>query len=349
MVEFTFGEIEAVLARLYEIAEHKRTAFAGRLKFLQKNGVPMREASGRGKAGAFTFPHLLQICIATELLQCGLTPQRAAKLVQRNWWMKADEILSVLLALDEIKEESAASASPRPTPWVWSIETEALKELSRPTRRISGFDEIQAVQAKDLDNFIVWDATRPELKPVRVILVNAAAFVTKIVHLIVDEFGFAEHHELIRDLDAIEPRMAEAATRFHRTVKDAKDYRTDEDFRGRLEQKFSVLSKQGAIDSGEVRASARELMAALKPRAANFLHFLAVRGWMEPYIPALFFDDDLAPVRDELVRFSIIECEANTSDYKGPVFVLTSIGAALLKLFCEMWHDEEAPNVYTKA
>lgn len=85
MAELSFGQVEAVLAAVYEIQDHKRVAFAGRLKMLQKNGLPTGARPGRGKAGTYSFPHLLQLAVGVEMLQFGLAPQRAASMVAKSW------------------------------------------------------------------------------------------------------------------------------------------------------------------------------------------------------------------------------------------------------------------------
>src|SRR5690242_1824745 len=116
MVDFAFGQVEAVLAAMNRVASHKRIAFAGRLKFLQRNGVPLRVKPGRGRAGAYSFAQLMQLAIAVELLQSGLSPQRAAQLVQQNWGRLRN------MAMHHVSQEFEQTAV-LPT-YVWMVNLE---------------------------------------------------------------------------------------------------------------------------------------------------------------------------------------------------------------------------------
>lgn len=80
-MEFNFGEVERTLALAYNIADDKRTAFAARLKHLQKRGFPPGINTGRGRAAVYNVGHLVLLGVALELNQLGLTPERAIKAI----------------------------------------------------------------------------------------------------------------------------------------------------------------------------------------------------------------------------------------------------------------------------
>lgn len=150
---FSFGEVEAALARLNDIASEKRVAFAGRLRVLQKCGVPMRGTPGRGKQGAFTLDHVFQMAFGVELLQCGLPPQRVGEIIRRDWWLKRDEMLALLhllqgMTLDENGERRSPRGQEVVIPWVWTILIQELSELAKTDLLAK-----QRIRALRLDQF----------------------------------------------------------------------------------------------------------------------------------------------------------------------------------------------------
>jgi hypothetical protein len=83
-VIFSFSEVDAVLASLNFIAEHKRAAFTARTKQLLKNDFLAAAGAGRGRAAAYSPLDLLQFAFAVELLQVGLPPSTAAFITKQN-------------------------------------------------------------------------------------------------------------------------------------------------------------------------------------------------------------------------------------------------------------------------
>ncbi|NJC06857.1 hypothetical protein GGQ97_002650 [Sphingomonas kaistensis] len=84
-VEFDFREVEEVLQRLNRIAESKRVAFRGRIKHLQRLGFPRGANTGTGTRVRYTFPMLLQLALATELMQTGMSPVRIVQTINWSW------------------------------------------------------------------------------------------------------------------------------------------------------------------------------------------------------------------------------------------------------------------------
>lgn len=139
MAEFSFGQVEAVLAAVHEIQDHKRVAFVGRLKMLQKNGLPTGSRPGRGKAGTYTFPQLLQFAIGVELLQFGVAPLRAASMVSKSWC----EILhSTNYALDQ--RRAGGEWNPK-IDLVWVVRPTELSELQADAGSV--LDDYEAINA----------------------------------------------------------------------------------------------------------------------------------------------------------------------------------------------------------
>lgn len=231
MVEFTFGQVEAVLSAVNNIADDKRVAFTGRLKFLQKNGVPMRSSTGRGKAGSFSFDHLLQVAVAVELLQAGLTPQRAAALVRQNWWMKAEEIYSILEDLDYRPTDfldyahSEASGSRKanvkfPTAiadWVWLVYLSELMDLSGS----SDYPTMRAIQAVSHATLSDWSEGGGISRAfgMRCLVINAAALFSHVAYAVVIRFHYWTLPELLNDLEEAEIDLAESARLFREAIR----------------------------------------------------------------------------------------------------------------------------------
>lgn len=83
-MQFSFGQVEQTLAQAYNIADDKRTAFASRLKHLQKRGFPPGINTGRGRAAAYNVGHLVLLGVALELNELGLTPERAIRAISED-------------------------------------------------------------------------------------------------------------------------------------------------------------------------------------------------------------------------------------------------------------------------
>jgi hypothetical protein len=83
-VSLSFSQVDAILACMNFIAEHKRAAFTARIKQLFRNDIFEIAMPGRGRAGTYSVLNLLQLAIAVELLQAGMSPPFAAHAVTKN-------------------------------------------------------------------------------------------------------------------------------------------------------------------------------------------------------------------------------------------------------------------------
>lgn len=88
-MEFTFAEVEHALVVTYDIAEPKRPAFRARLQHLQKLKFPAGLNTGRGRAAKYTVGHIYLIAVALELLQLGLSPERAKRVIEEDLYSVA--------------------------------------------------------------------------------------------------------------------------------------------------------------------------------------------------------------------------------------------------------------------
>ncbi|MEG3089524.1 hypothetical protein [Sphingomonas sp. PB4P5] len=138
---FTFGQVEAVLGSVHRIADDKRIAFASRLKHLQKNGVPIMDRGGRGKAATYTFAHVMQIAAAMEIIQSGIPPQLAAALVKGNWGNLRTSIQNNLKYLNDGPASSGSSETYSSKRYsdgyqadFWAINPTAISDLMVPEK-----------------------------------------------------------------------------------------------------------------------------------------------------------------------------------------------------------------------
>ena len=83
-LSFTFAQVEAALASCHDIADNKRSAFANRLKHLQKLGFLPEIKTGRGKAAAYKGQHIYLLGLALEFIELGLTPERTILTINQN-------------------------------------------------------------------------------------------------------------------------------------------------------------------------------------------------------------------------------------------------------------------------
>jgi hypothetical protein len=75
---FTFKQVEAILAHVFNVAPGKRRTFTARLQQLQKLGLPSGTNVGRGARAVYETWHLAELQLYLDLLNVGLTPATIA-------------------------------------------------------------------------------------------------------------------------------------------------------------------------------------------------------------------------------------------------------------------------------
>lgn len=93
-LEFSFADVERSLASAHSIASDRRSAFAGRLKHLQRLKFPPGTNTGRGRAATYQVEHIWLLGLVLEINQMGVAPERAVDVVQYNLSRVADGTLN---------------------------------------------------------------------------------------------------------------------------------------------------------------------------------------------------------------------------------------------------------------
>lgn len=203
MAMFTFGQVEAVLADLNEIATDKRVAFSARLKNLQKQGLQSTGSTpGRGKAASLRFGEMMQMALAVDLLRLGLPPQRAAELVRRNWAMLRYSVYQSTYTQAEMIALAEHEGETNPTTtWIWLVRNDALAELT--TLGVSDFDTYEAIDVISLEGFgslVDTLANSDSAIDRRTLLINGTQLTREIVGRADHMFRYATPEEMREDI-----------------------------------------------------------------------------------------------------------------------------------------------------
>jgi hypothetical protein len=151
-IEFSYGDVEATLARLNRIAPDKRVAFRARLKHLQRQGFPPGVNTGTGKRATYSFSMLLMLAFATELTQAGMAPKRTVKTLTTSW-SSVDASLLIAIAPPTFLAEFTRPIEDNNL--IWILSPEALRELSEDGEGEYDYHESILVKSvQDLPEFL---------------------------------------------------------------------------------------------------------------------------------------------------------------------------------------------------
>jgi len=128
-VRLSFAEVELALRGVHRIRPEKAVAFRARLKHLQREGWPLGTNTGTGTRANYTLNSLMQMAMALELLQSGITPKRAVAALKSDW-----SDLVVTLALSQLSAYAATNWADFPMreseELFWIVRPEALQDLT---------------------------------------------------------------------------------------------------------------------------------------------------------------------------------------------------------------------------
>lgn len=77
-----YGEVELILSQMNEVQPRQLGAFRSRLRHLQKLGFPPGINTGKGRPAVYGAGQIMLLALALELIQLGVTPDRAAGLLR---------------------------------------------------------------------------------------------------------------------------------------------------------------------------------------------------------------------------------------------------------------------------
>jgi hypothetical protein len=83
-MDLTFNQVEAVFSQRFGIPADKAVAFRGRLQHFQRLKFPAGVNTGRGTKATYGWVQVIQLMVALDLIDLGLTPDLATKSVRQN-------------------------------------------------------------------------------------------------------------------------------------------------------------------------------------------------------------------------------------------------------------------------
>ena len=320
----TFGQVEAVLAEVNHIANDKRAAFMSRLKFLQKNGVPMRRDVPRGKGAHYTFEHLMQIALALEFQQAGLTPQRATDLVKANWYFKKDEILA-LLAEYTGDDTVFACSTKVAADVVWVVRLEELAEFTDGAFRESASPYIIETYFDD-SVFASVDHRATNRRQRRALIIDVSVFLSAVRSSAQKFISTPSMVESLRNEEGIE----ESAERFHQAIRE-KD--------GELKGVVHVFNDQTArekflqITSRKKEVEASIYLLRTLSAASIWASSLAILRYLYDRDP-FRLSGEVSAFRESILDLVDLRCIAPGA---SETYHLTSLGKSLVEKYNEIW------------
>jgi hypothetical protein len=81
-MDFQYGQVEAALARVFEVKFEDASAFRARLRHLRNLGVPSVSSPGSGRKAKFERAHAIEMLIALQFEALGLPPRFAVRLTK---------------------------------------------------------------------------------------------------------------------------------------------------------------------------------------------------------------------------------------------------------------------------
>lgn len=269
MSELTFNHSQVfdVLCHLNRIAIDKRATFQARLKHLQRLKFPEGVNTGKGKPAQYKFSHLMQMVIAIELIQAGMTPQVAADLVDANWY----GIRQTIYLATAQPNEDVSFAPPNVIDFLWIATPESLRSLT--VEGEDQFDKHEALEPIPINQLPSQIESGSGVgvygEGWRTLVLHGTRITKAVMMTVAFQFDLATYEEMRQsikaEVDETNARMADAFPELKATKK-AMDNRTPEEAAADQEKIktyiFGADYKDRAI---ELREEAKKTIPQLSP------------------------------------------------------------------------------------
>lgn len=338
-VDFSFGQIEAICADLNRIASDKRVAFMGRIKQLQKWFTQDEKARrpGRGKAGTYRFSDVMRFVIAVELIQSGIMPQMAAKLVMGSW-----PLLRTNIYVCSFAPEDTIGFGSKPTEYLWLLDVEALRSLTSAGE--GEWDHMERIWTVPIEEAADALAKGVSSHPAnigkgwRTLVLNGYNLTQRVMKLIAFHFGYASRLDLRRDIED-EIEAEDARIRGMGKILDEGGVKLTPEQRDAAMQSFQKLL---STDFSTNPPTPRHVYVE---RAQDMIRFLPkdVKEFLRKVAPGEFeINEQTKLILTQLIDLGIIGIEGvdNDEGVELQSIVVTNYGEVLLDQLGGVWSEK---------
>ncbi|WP_188659932.1 hypothetical protein [Sphingomonas metalli] len=81
---FSFGEVEGIVRAMHDVAD-EAGAIGSRFRYFQRLRFPEGANTGRGVPATYGLDQLMQVLVAFELSEAGMSPTRIVRTLRTNW------------------------------------------------------------------------------------------------------------------------------------------------------------------------------------------------------------------------------------------------------------------------
>lgn len=128
-MQLTYSKVVQILAEMNDIASDSEGAFRARLRHFQRLGFPKGSNTGKGTSAKYDLEMVLQLVLAMEFMQAGVTPARIVELVTKNWLdARSHMLLAVLPHGTYVHSKTREPVDPD---MALCVSPEALRELTK--------------------------------------------------------------------------------------------------------------------------------------------------------------------------------------------------------------------------
>ncbi|MBB6190561.1 hypothetical protein FHS51_000774 [Sphingobium wenxiniae] len=156
----TYSELIKLLAAMNGIADESEGAFKARLRHFQRLGFPRGSNTGKGRRAEYDLDMVMQLALAIEFMQAGVSPQRTVDLISKNW-LETRIYMLFAAAPGELKSDDGRVLS---NELALCVSPESLRDLSTDGEsEIDYYEAFEFVEVSKLPAFFGQDAINPTI------------------------------------------------------------------------------------------------------------------------------------------------------------------------------------------